>query len=68
MTNPISINKEYFQIATYEMSGVTEYLIDSTGSLFFLEFTMGAVYGKSIYPTVPTIFTSTGAYNFTLSF
>jgi len=53
---------------TYDMAGSTEYKIDETGSLFFLEFTMGAVYGKSIFPTDPTIFSSLGAYNFTLSF
>lgn len=29
---------------------------------------MGAVYTKSIFPTDPTIFSSSGAYNFTLSF
>ena len=68
MTNPISIAKEYFQMTTYEMEGATEYKIDETGSLFFLEFTMGAVYGKSVFPSDPTIFSSLGRYNFTLSF
>ena len=68
LTNPISIAKEYFQLSTYDMNGVTEYKIDNSGSLFFLEFTMGKVFGKSIYPTVRTIFSSAGAYNFTISF
>ena len=68
MTNPVSINKEYFQLATYVMAGSTEYKIDETASLFFLEFTMGAVYVTNILPTDPTIFSSLGAYNFTISF
>ena len=55
-------------MATYDMVGATEYKIDETGSLFFLEFTMGAVYCKNIVPTDPTIFSSQGAYNFTMSF
>tara|TARA_B110000285_G_C15138949_1_gene629296 strand:+ start:964 stop:1623 length:660 start_codon:yes stop_codon:yes gene_type:complete len=55
-------------MSTYDMNGATEYKIDETGSLFSLEFTMGAVYTKNILPTDPTIFSSLGAYNFTVSF
>jgi hypothetical protein len=68
MVNPISIKKEYFQMVTYEMDGATSYKIDETSSLFFLTFTMGDVFCYSVIPTDPTIFSSSGGYNFTMAF
>lgn len=50
------------------MDGSTSYKIDETSSLFFLAFTMGDVYCYSVIPTDPTIFSSLGAYNFTMAF
>lgn len=70
MTNPTTTTEQYFGVTTYHQDG-SQYLIDrllDTDKMLKLQFSTGIVTVTDIMPTEGMIYSSAGAYNFTMSF
>jgi hypothetical protein len=70
MTNPTTTTEQYFAVTTYHQDG-SQYLIDrllASEKMLKLQFSTGVVTVTRIMPTDGMIYSSAGAYNFTMSF
>ena len=70
MLNPTTTTEQYFAVTTYHQDG-SQYLIDqllASTKMLKLQFSTGVVTVTRIMPTDGMIYSSAGAYNFTMSF